>query len=140
MLPGELGWILNAHGFMRVERPPNLWDPASELEPFVRLLGEMLSAGLVRNGGVLEELTLNVANVVVEPDAGDVPSGEYVAVTIRGRGDWTPETTWPRGSQTIVGDDLTTTAASAARAAYAYTRVLPEGEGSLTVLFDRAQG
>jgi hypothetical protein len=138
MLEGELAAILNAHSFLRVERPPTMWDPATELEPFVRLLGEMLSAGLVRNGGVLEELTLNVANVQVELDAGEIPPGEYVAITIRGRGDWSPETTWPGGGRLLVGRDLSA-AASAAGAAYGYTRVLGDGEGSVTVFHARAR-
>jgi hypothetical protein len=41
MLATELEGLLNAHAFMRVERPPELWAPQGELEPFVRLLGEM---------------------------------------------------------------------------------------------------
>jgi hypothetical protein len=89
---------------MRVERPPLLWDPETDLEPFIRLLGEMIAAGLMRNGNVLSELTLNVANVTVEETddsgsleagaSGSVPHGDFVAITVRGGGDWLPETTW----------------------------------------------
>jgi hypothetical protein len=87
----ELDGILNAHAFLRVERPPELWATSVELEPFIRLLGEMIAAALVRNGHKLEEITLNVSNVVVEPEAaGPAPEGDHVAVTIRSRGDWGP--------------------------------------------------
>jgi hypothetical protein len=59
----ELDGILNAHALLRVERPPELCATTVELEPFIRLLGEMIAAALVRNGHKLEEVTLNVSNV-----------------------------------------------------------------------------
>jgi hypothetical protein len=46
----ELDGILNAHAFLQVERPPELWAATAELESFIRLLAEMIAAALVRNG------------------------------------------------------------------------------------------
>jgi hypothetical protein len=136
---GELDGLLSAHSFLRVERPPALWAPGAELESFVRLLGEMISAGLVRNGGVLSEITLNVANVTVEPaDESAVPAGDFVAVTIAGSGDWLPEATWPDASTSypFVNPDLEA-AAGRAGAAYGYTRALAPDHGSVTVFLER---
>lgn len=101
----------------------------------------MIAAALVQNGQVLEEITLNVSNVVIEPAAaGPAPKGDYVAVTIRSRGDWAPETVWAPGDETkIVSADLTT-ALQGAGASYAYTRMLGEGEGSITVFFATVVG
>ena len=135
----DLEGLLKAHAFLRVERPPELWAPAAELESFVRLLGEMISAGLVRNGGVLAEITLNVAKVTVEPsDESPVPAGDFVAISIVADGDWRPETTWPDASAAspFVNTDLDA-AARRAGARYGYTRALGD-RGSVTVFFDRA--
>ena len=96
----------------------------------------MIAAGLVKNGGSLETITLNVANVTVEPDdESSVPSGDFVALTIRCAGDWSPESAW-RGTRDdrgglFVNADLEQAAARAG-AAYGYTRVLAENQGSLT--------
>jgi hypothetical protein len=132
----ELNGVLNAHAFLGVERPPQLWSMQVELEPFVRLLGEMLSAGLVRNGNDLQSITLNVANVTVEPDPDSrVPSGDFVAVTVRCKGDWSPEASWHLGSQgdrLFVSQDMNA-ALVQAEAEYAYVRVLGGEKGSLTV-------
>src|SRR5262249_21942308 len=85
----DIEGLLRAHSFLQVERPTELWTPAAELECFVRVLGEMIAAGLVRNGGALAEITLNVANVTVEPaDESLVPAGDFVAISILARGDW----------------------------------------------------
>ena len=134
MRASELDGILNAHAFLRVERPPELSSTAVELEPFIRLLGEMIAAALSRNGQKLEEIALNVSNVVVEPEAaGPAPVGDYVAVTMRSRGDWGPDTVWLPGEETnVISADLTAALASVS-ASYAYTRVLAGGEGSITV-------
>ena len=136
----ELDGVLNAHAFLRVERPPELWATTVELERFVRVLGEMIAAALIRNRQELEEITLNVANVVVEPAAAELaPEGDYVAVTIRSRGDWGPETVWASGDGTkILSPDLTT-ALRSAEASCAYTRVLSGDEGSITVFFAAAR-
>jgi hypothetical protein len=132
VLSSELEGLLNAHAFLHVERPPELWPPAAELEPFVRMLGELIAVALARNGGVLEAVTLNVSNVVVEPDAaGPLPIGQHVAVTVSGDGDWNPETTWP-----ALVSDAVASAAAAADAVGGYSRALPES-GSVTVLFPR---
>jgi hypothetical protein len=137
----ELDGILNAHAFLRMERPLELWTTSVDLEPFIRLLGEMIAAALVRNGNKLEEITLNVSNVVVDPEAaGPASEGDYVAVTIRCRGDWRPETLWSPGEEArVVSPDLTA-ALTSANASYAYTRVLGDGEGSITVFFAAAVG
>jgi hypothetical protein len=133
----ELDGILNAHAFLRVERPPELWPATVELEPFIRLLGEMIAAALVRNGRLLEEVSLNVSNVVVEPEAaGSAPVGDHVAVTIRSRGERGPEVHWVLGEEMrLVTQDLSS-ALTTASASYACTRVLANGEGSLTVFFE----
>jgi hypothetical protein len=136
----ELEGLLRAHSFLKVERPPELWEPEAELEPFIRLLGEMIAAGLVRNGQELGEITLNVSNVVVdESAAGPMPMGEFVAVTIRSAGDWSPQTTWDPVAErdgSLVSHDLEN-ALNVASASWAYTRELGD-EGSVTVLFPRA--
>lgn len=141
MTTAELDGLLSAHAYLQVERPPTLWAPQSELEPFVRMLGELIVLGLLRNGNVLGELTLNVSNVVVEPAAaGRIPEGRFVAMTIRGRGDWAPETTWKPPAVTIDAFQAVQSAAEAAGAVYLYTRVLGAGEGSATVLLPASDG
>lgn len=141
MLAAELEALLTSHAFLRVERPPELWALDAELEPFISLLGEMIAAGLVRNGQRLEEVTLNVSNVTVEPSAaGSLPEGDFVAVTIRSEGDWRPEVTWhpeQDAPDPLVSADLEN-AARAAGAAWAYTRALADSEGCVTVFFPRA--
>ena len=137
----ELDALLHAHAYLRVERPPALWSTDVELEAFLPLLGEMIAAGLVRNGQALGEITLNVSNVTVQPDdESPVPSGDFVAFTIRASGDWAPEATWRPGVTTpapFVSEDLRAAAARAG-AAYGYTRTLAPDEGSVTVFLPRA--
>ena len=136
MRASELDGILNAHAFLRVERPPELWTTTVELEPFIRLLGELIAAALVRNGHKLAEITLNVSNVVVEPAAaGPAPEGDYVAITIRSPGDWGPEASWAPGEETTMVSADVTAALTSAGASHAYTRVLADGEGSITAFF-----
>ncbi len=66
----KLGPLLRAHAFLKVERPPELWEADTEDVRFVPLLGEMIAASLA--GGVeLADLTLNVANIVVEAADAD---------------------------------------------------------------------
>jgi hypothetical protein len=42
----DLDALLNAHAFMRVERPPLLWEVDVDDEPFIRTLGEMRSSSV----------------------------------------------------------------------------------------------
>jgi hypothetical protein len=127
--------LLRAHGFMRVERPPQLWQADTDDERFVPLLGEMIAASLAR-GGALEELTLGAANVTVT-DPGEPPPGDYVAVSVGGRVAWESEAVWHphRPWQLPWLDDLTRRLVPAG-VRFAYTRNQPP-EGSLTVFLPR---
>src|SRR6185295_16255887 len=97
----RLGPLLNAHSFMKVERPPELWDVATEDTRFVPLLGELIAAG-ISGGAALESLTLNASNVVIEPGpSGEheseyplAPPGEYVAISICGETDFGADCIW----------------------------------------------
>ena len=89
----ETGAVLRAHEYMRIERPPLLWNLSVDPEPFFRLLGEMISYGLTR-GNELGELTLKADNITVGLDGPPHP-GDYVGITILGTGGWAPEQTWP---------------------------------------------
>ena len=117
-----------------------LWEPETEDEPFLRMLGEMIALGLGR-GNELEDLTLNVSNVVVERDEDDeevewIPEGEYVAITVRGAGAWDDDT-WRAGQGPTTGLLRNVgPAAEAAGAVYAYARDL-DPEGSVTVFLPR---
>src|SRR6185436_15212991 len=76
---------LRAHGFLRVQHPPELWAADCDDERLIRLTGELLSAALVR-GTELADIGLRASNVVVT-DAGPPAPGEYVALTVDGAGD-----------------------------------------------------
>jgi len=134
----KLDGIVRAHEFMHIERPPVLWEADSQDEVFIRLLGEMIAFALQRSPDV-STLTLNVANVVVDPEAssGRMPAGEYVAVTVRGPGSGTPELVWGQNAPLTFGPfgDLDK-AASKSRAVWLYSRNLGE-EGSITAFFCR---
>ena len=131
---------LRSHSFMKVERPPLMWSPDTEDEPFLLMLGEMIALGLGR-GTELADLTLNISNVTVDPDAEDdegeaIPDGDYVAVTVRGAGAWEDDL-WRAGRGAATGLlGSVGTAAGAAGAVYAYTRNLGS-EGSVTALLPR---
>jgi hypothetical protein len=136
----DLDGPLRAQASLKVERPPLLWEAETEVEPFLALLGQMIALGLGR-GNELGDLTLNVSNVVVEPDEDDevvefVPSGEYVAITVRGAGAWNDDT-WRAGQGPATGllRDVGP-AAESAGAVYAYARDLAP-EGSVTALLPR---
>ena len=135
--------LLRAHEFMRIERPPELWEPDTEDVRFLPLLGEMIAAGLT-GGASLGDLTLNASNVVVEPDDDPcvrVPAqGEYVAITLKGPADFGPDGTWYPGSASAC-DILVRLAGrlETAGASYAYVRQLP-AQGSFTVFFRRVVG
>jgi len=125
---------LEAHAFLRVERPPELWEVECSEQAFLGVLGELIVSGLSR-GNALGDLLLNVSNVVVEDDApgGAPPRGRFVAVSISGAGDWEPELVWTSEHPVIrgvVGVDLDA-AFRPAGVPYAYVRVGREG-GSAT--------
>lgn len=134
--------LLRSHAFMRVERPPQLWEADAEDTTLVPLLGEMIAARLAL-GGRLEDLTLNASNVVVgEDDFGDDRStspapGEYVALTVLGEGapeddgTWTPGRAAPAGTLARFPDRL-----AAAGVRFAYTRSF-DGKGTITVFLAR---
>ena len=133
--------LLRAHGFMKVERPPELWEADTEDVRLLPLLGEMLAAGL-GSGAPLEELTLNASNVVVQADESEespqIPRpGEYVALTVSGHSDFGPDDTWFPGSapgQSVLArlrEPLET-----AGAKYAYVRRIPP-RGSCTIFLAR---
>jgi hypothetical protein len=140
----QLGPLLTAHSFMRIERPPLLWDADTEDLRFLPLLGEMIAAALGK-GTPLAELTLNAANVVVEPspDAGGEPAapplpGEYVAVTVSGVADFGPDAAWTRAERKRTNGLLERLSSSleTAGARFAYVRRIGD-HGSFTVFLDR---
>ena len=136
--PIDLDAVLDAHAFLRVERPPELWEVDVLDEPFIRMLGEMIVVGLLHHD-VLGALTLNVANVVVADDGPvGVPPGDHVAVTIRGAGDWERDVTWtPASTEPLWSRDLDA-AVRGAEVSFAYLRQLGEDEGSITVFLPRS--
>jgi hypothetical protein len=145
MAPMDLGPLLSA-AYLRVERPPELWEADVDDAALVRVLGEMNAAALAR-GTVLGEVVLRVDNVTVETpddrcgDPEDQPRpGDYVALTVLGgQGDWGPEVSWrpgAAGDPAGVNDDLDR-AAAAAGISFAYVRSSGTG-GSVTVFLRRA--
>lgn len=136
--------LLLAHGFMKTERPPEIWEVETEDLYFIPLLGEMIAAGIC-GGSPLEELTLNVSNVVARPDTSEEAGqgrrpreGEYVAVTVRGKTDLGPDDSWlPEDcGQGLLGRIRKRLVDSGA--CYAYVRRL-SSEGSITVFLRRAK-
>ena len=134
--------ILRAHGYLKTEAPPVLWEAATEDVPFLYLLGEMIAAAL-GGGNELGQLTLAAANVVVEPEpASDEPgtgpgAGEYVAITVSGGGSWSSDASWAPGRPSA--SPLFSTLDGRLRdsgARYAYGRTLPAAS-SMTVFFPR---
>ena len=132
----NIEYLLRAHGFMRVERPPEVWHADVEDVRLVPFIGEMIAFGLSR-GSPLAELTLNAANVVVEDD-DLVPAGEYVALSIQGKGDWRPEWTW-RPSSNLPGGAYSDLGRALAESGgvFAYSRQIGDG-GSVTIFVRRA--
>ena len=138
--------LLRAHGFMKVEQPPELWEPETEDTRFIPLLGEMIAAGLT-GGAELEALTLNASNVVVEQprpgegaDAPLAPAGEYVAVTVSGETNLGDDCIWrtPGPAATGLLKRLQAPLITAG-VVCAYTRRMPP-RGSVTVLLPRRVG
>jgi len=122
---------------MNVEHPPLMWEPDTDDEAFLRVLGEMIVIGLGR-GNELAELTISVSNVTAGADeeGGWIPPGDYVAISIRGSGTWDDDA-WRAGQGPTTGLLCNVgPAADTAGAAYAYTRNLGS-EGSVTTLFPR---
>ena len=134
----DLDALLNAHAFMRVERPPSLWEVDVDDESFIRMLGEMIVVGLLHHD-VLGELTLNVSNVTVDDDGPDgVDAGDYVAISVSGAGEWEPDASWtPASAEPFWSPDLDA-AVRAASASFAYRRRLGDDEGSITVFIPRS--
>ena len=134
----ELDSLLRAHEFMRVERPPLLWEADAELDPVIRMLGEMLALAL-RHHNDLATLTLNASNVSVEEEGPDgVDLGDYVALSVVGPGEDWKDRTWRPGSPATTFDQFGDLGRALAGAGvrFAYTRRLGEG-GSITVWLPR---
>jgi hypothetical protein len=136
----DLGPLLNAHAFLRVARPPLLWEADVDDELLIRTLGEMIAAALAR-GSELADVALNAANVTVEPDpdpeALTLTPGDYVTLTIAGAGDWTPEVSWTAADDSVVllNADLDR-AARVAGIPWAYSRAMADS-GSVTIFLPR---
>src|SRR5262249_8555839 len=135
----QLRPLLRAHGFLQVNYPPQLWDVDAEDTTLVPMLGEMIAAALAR-GNELGSIELTAGNVTVEPedwlDAQPIIAapGDYVAITIGGTGDWTPEMIWhptPTGAPTLINADLDA-AARRAGVVVAYIRQMDD-RGTVTV-------
>ena len=136
----RLDALLRAHGFMRVERPPQLWEADTDDERFIPLLGEMIAASLAR-GAKLEALTLSAANVTVpQPEPDDTsgpPAGDYVAVSVLGELAWEAEAVWrPERPWRLDGLEDLTARLSPSGARYGYIRNMGP-RGSLTVFLPR---
>ena len=133
----ELGPYLNAHAFLRVERPPERWEADADDEPVLRMVGEMIAAALAR-GAELSAIVLRANNVTVESEEDDRPPavGDYVVLSVLAEGDWMPESVWaPARGAALVNADLDA-AARGAGVRYAYTR--QESQiGSVTVFLPR---
>lgn len=134
----DLDALLNAHAFMRVERPSQLWEVDVDDETFIRMLGELTVVGLLHHD-VLAELTLNASNVTVGDEGPvGVDAGDYVAISIRGPGAWEPDARWtPASTEPFWSPDLDA-AVRAASASFAYRRRLGDDEGSITVFVPRS--
>jgi hypothetical protein len=134
----QLDAFLRAHGFMTVERPPELWEADVELEPLTRAMGELLAYAL-RHHNDLSGLVLNASNVTIESEGPrGISSGDYVALTVRGPGAW-KDVSWIQSDPPTTFDKFGDLAGAltAAGAVHAYARDLgPEG-GSITVLYAR---
>jgi hypothetical protein len=102
------------------------------------LLGELIAAGLSRNGNDLAGLVLGVANIQVEAGSdGTVPPGAHVGISISGGGSWQDATWRPDTAASVLSPDVTA-ALRESGSVYAYSRRLGENSGSVTALFPRA--
>jgi hypothetical protein len=122
---------------LKVERPPEIWEVLGDEGRVAELLEAMIRAATT-SGASLDELTLNVSNVVVEPPDDDEPMtaprpGEYVALTITAPSDLGPDGTWQPGAGAPTGVlNGLVGQCQAAGVLFAYVRRIP-GRGSLTV-------
>jgi hypothetical protein len=133
----DLDALLNAHAFMRVERPPLLWAVDVLDEPFIRMLGELIVVGLLHHD-VLAELTLNASNVTVEGEPPEgVRAGDYVAITIAGPGEWERDVAWTPASTEVFWSPDLDAVVRAASVSFAYVRQLGDDGGSITVWIPR---
>jgi hypothetical protein len=133
----DLGPLLRAHGYLQVERPPALWDVNADDELLIRMLGVMISAALVP-GTELGDIVLRANNVTATEADGVLAPGDYVALSIAGAGDWSPEVSWfpdSADAPVLVNADMDA-AARAVGVRWGYTRAYP-AEGSVTVLLPR---
>ncbi len=134
----DLGPVLRAHSYLRVERPPVLWLAAVDDVALIRLFGETIAFALGR-GTELGDVLLRASNVTVTHDDAPIDPGDHVAVTIGGVGNWSPEVSWvpdDPGAPILLNRDVTA-AARVAGVRWAYTRAFGDG-GSVTVLFPRS--
>jgi len=128
--------VLSTLRFGRIERPPILWNPASD-DDNVRLLLEAMSRA---SGRTASDLVLNISNIVIDRDGEDqrVPAREFVALTIKGTGTWAEDQLWVSGERRpggVLGQIHVALTATSARAAY--SRQLGE-ESSMTVMLTLA--
>ena len=78
----DLRPYLRSHGFLHVEKPPELWEADCDDELLIRLTGELIATALA-GGTDLPDVVLRANNVVVTDDG--VPTrGDYVALTVAG--------------------------------------------------------
>jgi len=135
----KLDALLRAHSYMRLERPPELWQAHTTDDTLIPLLGEMIAASLVRSSADLASLTLNASNVAVPHEASSTvgpPAGEFVALTITGAvaweadAFWLPEHPWQAADLEDLAQRL-----SLAQVRYAYIRKATLG--SITVFLAR---
>jgi hypothetical protein len=134
----DLGPVLRAHSYLRVERPHTLWPADVDDVRLIRLLGETIAFALGR-GTELGDVGLLAADVTVDHDDAPVDAGDYVTLSIEGAGDWSPEVSWTPAAPeaTVVLTDDVTAALRAAEVLWAYTRAFA-GHGSITMFFRRA--
>ncbi len=133
----DLGPYLRAHSYLRVQRPFTLWSVDVDDVALIRLTGELLAVALGR-GTELGDVVMRANNVTVPRDS-PVAAGDYVAITIAGAGDWSPEVSWTPdadGDRVLVNEDVTR-AARAAGIPWAYTRIEADG-GSVTFMLPRS--
>jgi hypothetical protein len=132
----DLRPYLRAHGYLRVEQPPELWEADCDDELLIRLTGELIATALTR-GTDLPDVGLRAVNVVVTEDGVPAP-GDYIALTVGGVGDWGADRSWDPGTSppgTLLNPDVDA-AARVVGIRWAYTRS-GDDSGSVTVFLPR---